>query len=252
MGIFKRAAFVTNKGLRYKLLLAFSLMSIIPLLACTYVISLYVFPQLDSLVSVSLVVFVSIMIALLGLLLARSLINPVIDMAIEAKMIAGGQYDKSLSVPTDDEVGNLAISINTMTQKIKTNLDELKTYGQKMKEINTDVHKKVLALSSLLQIGDVISSGSIQLDSLLEMALEKTAMLFDSGFGILYFAKSDEFDFVPKVDCGQEGGRLKELIIKRRGHGILDKAMDSRNVLIIDSVYKAVAGDGRISSLLRR
>ncbi len=237
MSIFKRAALV-NKGLRYKLLLAFSLMSIIPLLACTYIISIYVFPQSDSLISVSLVVFTSILIALLGLFLARSLVDPVIDMAIEAKMIASGQYDKSLNVPADDEVGNLAISINTMTQKIKANLDELKTYGQKMKEINTDVHKKVLALSSLLQIGDVISSGSIHLDSLLELALEKAAMLFDSGFGILYFAKDDESDFVPKVDCGQEGGRLMELIIKRRGHGILEKALDSHTILVIDSSTK--------------
>ena len=237
MGIFKKVMSV-NKGLRYKLLLAFSLMSIIPLLACTYVISLYVFPQLDSLVSVSLIVFVSILIAFLGLFLGRSLIDPVIDMAIEAKMIASGQYNRSLSVPTDDEVGNLAVSINTMTQKIKTNLDELKSYGQKMREINTDVHKKVLALSSLLQIGDIISSGSIQIDPLLEMAVEKAAMLFDSGFGILYFAKDDESDFAPKIESGQEGERLRGLVIKRKGHGILQDALDNRAVLVLDSSTK--------------
>jgi len=237
MSIFKRVALV-NKGLRYKLLIAFSLMSIIPLLACTYIISTYVFPQTDSLVSVSAVVFVSIMIALLGLFLARSLVDPVIDMAIEANIIASGQYDKNLSVSTDDEVGTLAASINTMTQKIKTNLDELKTYGQKMREINTDVHKKVLALSSLLQIGDVISSGSIQLEPLLEMAVEKAVMSFDSGFGILYLAKDDESDFLPKVECGQEADHFKGLGISRNGDGLLEKAVSDRAVLIIDNSVK--------------
>ena len=237
MGMF-RVLISGHRGLKYKLMLAFSLMSIIPLLACTYIISLYVFPQVDSLTNVSVVVFISIAIALLGLFLARSLVDPVISMAIEANLIANGQYDRSLKVPTDDEVGNIAASINTMTQKIKTNLEELKSYGQKMREINTDVHKKVLALSSLLQIGDVISSGSIQLDYLLEMALEKAMMLFDSSFGILYLTNNGESDFMPKVECGQDTGQLKGLVIKRKGQGFLEKAVGSRNLLIIDSSVK--------------
>ncbi|MFA5142812.1 MAG: diguanylate cyclase [Candidatus Omnitrophota bacterium] len=237
MSIFKRVSLM-SKGLRYKLLLAFSLMSIIPLLACMYIISLYVFPQIESLVSVSAIVTVSIAIALLGLFLARSLVDPVIDMAIEAKMIANGQYDKNLTVATDDEVGNLAVSINTMTQKIKTNLDELKTYSQKMKEINTDVHKKVLALSSLLQIGDVISTGSVQLEPLLEMTIEKAAAICDSGFGIVYLAKDEESDFLPRVEYGEEMGQLREISVKRKGQGLLDKVVESRSIFIMDSATR--------------
>ncbi|MFA6321782.1 MAG: GAF domain-containing protein, partial [Candidatus Omnitrophota bacterium] len=238
MGIFRKTA-SSNKGLRYKLLLAFSLMSIIPLLACTYIITQYVFPQIDSLTVVSIVVFIAILIALLGLFMARSLVDPVIGMAIEANMIANGQYDRSLSVPSDDEVGELASSINTMTQKIKTNLDELKSYGQKMKEINTDVHKKVLALSSLLQIGDVISSGSIKLDPVLELAVEKAAMVFDSSFGIFYLAKDEEADFISKVDYGQGSDILREVKVRRKGQGLLEKAVEGRAVLVIDSMTKS-------------
>jgi len=110
-----------------------------------------------------------------------------------------GNMTGNLSAPEDDELGNLASSINVMTRKIKTIWMRSNHYGQKMREINTDVHKKVLALSGLLQIGDVISSGSIKLDPLLEMAVEKAAMLFDSGFCILYMAKDDESDFISKV-----------------------------------------------------
>jgi HAMP domain-containing protein len=81
-------------------------------------------------VTVSLIVFIAIVISLLGLILARNLVDPVVEMAIEANIIANGQYDRSLNVPTDDEVGEIAFSINIMTQKTKTNLDELKSYGQ--------------------------------------------------------------------------------------------------------------------------
>ena len=238
MGIFKKVPAV-NRGLRYKLLLVFSLMSIIPLLACIYVISIYVVPQVSAGMSVILIVLTSIIIALLGFFMAKSLlVDPIINMAIEAKMIAGGHYGRNLSVSTADEAENLAVSINAMTQKLKTNLDELKSYGQKMKEINVDIHKKALALSSLLQIGDIISSGSIQLDSLLEMAIEKVSMLFESGFGILYLAKDDESDFLPKVECGQEDGHLRECVIKRKGYGILERTLDSRAILVIDSSTK--------------
>ncbi|MDO8525164.1 MAG: diguanylate cyclase [Candidatus Omnitrophota bacterium] len=229
---------LVSRGLRYKLLIAFTLMSIIPLLSCVYVISLYVFPQIDSLLSASSVVLISIFIALLGLLLARSLVDPVINMAIEARIIADGQYDKNLIVHSDDEIGNIASSINTMTQKIKVNLDEIKSYGQKMKEVNADVHKKVLALSNLLQIGDVISAGSVQIDSLLEMALGKATMLFDASFGIIYAAKDDESDFVPRIDFGPSGDNFREITIKRKGRGILEQAIEGRSILIIDGSLK--------------
>jgi len=237
MGIFKRMK-MGRKGLRYKLLLAFSLMSIIPLLVCVYIVSIYIFPQAESLTGISYIVLASIIIALLGLFLAKRLVDPVIDMAVEARMIAGGQYDRSLNVPADDEVGNLAVSINTMTQKVKSNMDELKTYSQKMKEINADVRKKVLALSSLLQIGDIISSGSIQLDELFEMAVGRATLIFENGFSVLCLSKDSEGDFIPKVACGLTDEKLENIRIRRVGHGMLERALYTRSVLSIDKTAK--------------
>lgn len=237
MGILKKMA-MTNKGLRYKLLLAFSLMSIIPLLACTYVISVFLFPQLDNIFHVSVVVLAAIVIAMLGLILARGLVDPVIGMAIEAKMIANGEYDRKLAVSSDDEIGNLGQSINSMTQKIRTNLDELKGYGQRMREINTEVHKKVLALSSLLQIGDIISAGTIKINPLLEMAVEKAAMVFDNGFGILYMQKNEAGDFVQRTSCNIENERVEDAVIKKGGRGILEKVLEEQSMLTLDKSTK--------------
>lgn len=237
MGIFKRLTLV-NKGLRYKLMVAFSLMSIIPLLACMYIISVYLFPQLQSYLDVSGIVLISIIIAILGLVLAKGLVDPVIDMAIEAKIIANGEFDRRVPVATDDEIGNLGQSINLMTQKIKTNLDELKNYGQKMREINVDIHKKVLALSSLLQIGDILSSGSIKLDPLLDMAVEKASMVFDGGYGVLYMSKDEGGDLIAKTTFNLDTEKLDDMIIKRSGDGIIDKAVQNRLTLMIDKTTK--------------
>ena len=158
MGVFdKRSS--SNKGLRYKLLIAFSVMSVIPLMALMYLVSLYIFPNSEHLINASAVSIIAVLLAVLGLLFARRLINPVIGMAIEARIIASGAYDRKLNVDSDDEVGHIAQSINSMTQKIRSNLDELKNYGQRMREINMEVHKKVLALSSLLQVETIFPRG---------------------------------------------------------------------------------------------
>ncbi len=229
---------LANKGLRHKLLIAFSLMSIIPLLAATYIVSTYLFPQLEDIITVSMIILASLLVAVLGLLLAKGLVDPVIDMAIEAKIIASGNYDKSISIASDDEVGNLAISINSMTQRIKTNIDELKGYGQRMRDINVDIHKKVLALSSLLQIGEIISSSSLQIDALLELIVEKASMIFDMGFGVLYMP-NDKGDFVARVSYNLDKERLTELILKENGPAILDKLLDAHQIYSIDKGVKA-------------
>jgi len=238
MGIFRKLSII-NKSLRYKLMLAFSLMSIIPLLACVYIISMYIFPQLENLVNVTTIIFISIIISILGLILAKGLIDPIIEMAVEAKIIAGGDYDRKISVYTDDEVGNLAQSINSMTHKIRLNLDELKNYGQRMREVNVEINKKILALSSLLQLGDLISAGTVKLDSLLELAVNKVSLIFDTGFGILYMPKDGGEDFVKRLSYNIDQERVGDLIIKKDGHSIIDKILIEQSIIVLDKSAKA-------------
>jgi len=247
MGIFKKVNML-SKGLRYKLMLAFSLMTIIPLLTCGYIISAYLFPKLDDLIDVSIVILSSVAVALLGLVLAKKLVDPVIDMAIETQIIASGEYNGKIAVSSDDEIGNLGQSINAMTQKIRSNIDELKSYGQKMKEVNVEIHKKMLALSSLLQIGDIISAGSVQLDSLLEFTAEEVSMVFDNGFSVLYMPKAEGGDFVAKTSHNIENETLRNLVIKPAGPGIFRKIFEENSIMVIDKGTKLSREAGEFMS----
>ncbi len=237
MGILKKMSIV-NKGLRYKLMIAFSLMTVIPLLASVYALSPFLFPSFQSYVKLDLLVFISVIISLLGLILAKGTIGAVVELAAEARKIAGGDYGRQIKTSGDDELGTLGRSINAMTQRIKSNLNELKSYGQSMKDINVEMHKKVLTLSSLLLIGDIISAGSVQLDSLLEMALEKASGLFDTGFGVLYLAREEGGNFIMKASHNVDKEKLGDIIVEREGSGILEKAMESRSMLKFDSSAK--------------
>lgn len=237
MGLFKKMS-LAPKGLRYKLIMAFSLMSIIPILACGYIIFSYTFPSLTELISIITVVAISVVIAGLGLVLARGLVDPVIDMAIEAKMIANGEFGREVKISGQDELGILGESINSMTQKIRLNLDELKSFGQRTKELNIEIHKKVLALSSLLQIGDLVASGSTELDAILELSVQKVAMLFDGGFCVFYMMlKEESNEFLPKAHSNVRDEGLLDIVVKK-GEGLLGKTLNSKNFLISDKSTK--------------
>ncbi|MCX5665650.1 MAG: diguanylate cyclase [Candidatus Omnitrophica bacterium] len=237
MGFFKRMS-LAPKGLRYKLVIAFSLMSIIPILACAYIIFSHTFPMMTELINVTTVVLLSAIISLLGLVLAKGMVDPIINMAIEAKMIASGEFDREISIQAGDEVGVLGESINTMTQKIRLNLDELKSFSQRTKELNVEIHKKVLALSSLLQIGDLIATGSANLDAILELSVQKVAMILDGGFCVFYMIpKEESSEYLPKAYSNIQEETLLDIIVKK-GEGFLGRIIEEKKLFIIDNTVK--------------
>jgi diguanylate cyclase (GGDEF)-like protein len=236
-GFFKKVSLVP-RGLRHKLAISFSLMSTIPILACAYLIFSHTFPMMSDLINVTTVVLLSLIISILGLVLAKRMVDPVINMAIEARMIASGEFDREISVRAGDEVGILGESINTMTQKIRTNLDELKSFGQRTKELNIDIHKKVLALSSLLQIGDLIAGGSANLDTVLELSVQKVAMILDGGFCVFYMIpKEESSEFLPKAYSNIQEEALLDIIVKN-GEGFLGRIVEEKKPSIVDNTTK--------------
>ena len=116
------------KGLRYKTMIAFSLMSLIPILVCAWLIITYIFPNIRlfsglTLGNISFILFICIFISILGLFITRQMIDPIIKMAEEAKIIAGGDVTKCIDINREDEVGDLSKSLNIMTQKIRDNME---------------------------------------------------------------------------------------------------------------------------------
>ena len=163
-----KKAVKTYRGLVYKLTVSFFLTSVIPLLACCYLIITYAFPGWPHIFWIGLTFIISFIIACLGFIVARKVVAPVIDMASETKMIAGGDYERKITVDTEDEIGELGSAINKMTKQIKDHMDELRKYSRMTKDVNLEIQRKVVALSDLLQIGDMIASPE-KLDEVLKL-----------------------------------------------------------------------------------
>ena len=218
------------KGLRYKTMIAFSLMSLIPILVCSWLIITYIFPNINlflglSIGNMSFILFVSIFISLLGLYVTKEMIDPVIKMASEAKMIAEGDMSRKIDISRQDEVGDLSNSLNIMTQKIKDNMKELKDFGEKTKNINIEINKKVIALSSLLQIGNLISSSN-EFNSTIDFIIQKVSDIENNAKTFMMLAGKDSDELKVVSVCNADKSLLSVLKFKQ--------ADISHNIFIVD------------------
>lgn len=184
MRFFKNLS-VGNKRLAYKLSLAFALMSIIPLLTIAYFVSSYVMDNSDDALQAALIVLFALFVALGGYFLLRSIIDPVINLAFETKVIAEGNYDASIMTGREDELGDIANAVNTMTDKMRSYISELQQYSRKTKTLNQRIHKKVHTLTNLMELGDLISSGA-EFDQVSDLATEKMVSVLYGTFSTLF------------------------------------------------------------------
>lgn len=232
---FRRISMVPT-GLRYKLMIAFSLMSIIPLLVCVYLASNFIFPHTDQLANVSVILLICVGIALLGLNLARRLVEPVINLALETKIIASGDYKRQLEINRDDEIGELGNSINLITKQIKSYMFELQDYSVRTKEVNIEIQKRVLALTNLLHIGDMIAT-SEKLEKILNIVTEKANEIEEENFAILFLSDEGAMDMVYRSSFNMDKRGIKNLVfnIEKDDIGVLVK---EKNIARIDSSVK--------------
>ena len=231
--IFKKFSLLPQ-GLRYKLLIAFSLMSIIPLLVIGYMANSFILlGTAASFMQVSIIALFCIIIAWLGLFLAKGIIERVVDMSVESKIITEGNYNRRIVVDAGDEIGQIGEAINRLTGKIKSNIDDLMGYQDKMKEMNGEIQKRVSVLSSLLQIGELIAS-SASVDGILEVIMHKLAKLYENGFAVLYLSEDDEDELFLKMSSSRDGKNPFGSKI-RANEGIFAKVLQSRKHIVIDA-----------------
>lgn len=245
---------MSSRGLRPKLYVAVSLMSIIPILICLN----FIFPNswlasVNLKLNIGLVVLVAFILASAGYRTIKEMIDPVIKMNSEAKMIAAGDLEREIQLKRDDEIGELSSSLNKLTHRIRQNMEELKDYGEKTKEINLEINKRVMVLSGLLQIGNLISQNAA-LNEVLELSVSKAMQLGESVLGALLLKDEHTNDFVLKSMHGPKSGELANKglssISIKPGDGLLGKLVASNRSLILDGSGGLPKGAEELQKLL--
>lgn len=196
---------LSSYGLRYKLRIGFYLMSVLPILICVYLISAYILPIIDIKLNIGLLVIVSVFVAVSGFFLVRQMVDPIINIASQAKTIAKGDVDHRIKIERNDEIGDLGYALNQLTLRMKDDMHKLKRYSEETKEINLEINRKVVALSGLLQISSFISEGT-SIEQVFNLSMERIAQIGESDLAFLLLQKGE--DLVLKSASGLGAERL--------------------------------------------
>ncbi|MFB3919044.1 sensor domain-containing diguanylate cyclase [Candidatus Velamenicoccus archaeovorus] len=190
---------IASRSLRPQLIIAFCLMSIIPILALLN----FVFPSLLPKNYLLVIIFSVVIMSLLGFIVVKRIVDPIIEINSEVKVIASGELSHQINIAREDEIGELSHSLNQLTQRIKSNMDELKIYGERTKDINLQINRQVIALNGLLQISNLITKNA-HLKDVYEVTISKLAQMADSALAILIFKKDESFEVSAQYGLGEE------------------------------------------------
>ena len=224
-----------RKSLKYKLVIAFALMSVIPLLIMAYFITNFIELDVSDMFHVGLMVLFAILVAWTGYILIRQVINPIINLAIETKIIAEGQYDSRVFVNSGDELGDIASAVNSMTGKMRGYIGELQEYGKKTASLNARVHRKVLTLTNLMRLGDLISSGA-GFSEVTNFAAERMAGELYGGFCAI-FMRNKSGGYVAKSFFNNSGKEISTRDLESKMASV-EKLFFKREYLVADSSPK--------------
>ena len=229
---FLKGMSLKRKSLKYKILVAFSLMSIIPFLVLTYFVTNYFVEGMENSVQIMIIIITTLGVAFLGLMLTRQIILPVINLAIEVKIVSGGDYEMKLFSDRDDELGDIADAVNTMTGKIRRNIGELQEYRKRTIKLNSRIHRKVLTLTDLMRLGDMINAGA-KFEKLTDFSTERLASEQSSGYCAIFMKDKDGKYFLKSMANHSRrdiaiGGIVAEL-------EYLEKLLSKRDEIWLDS-----------------
>lgn len=223
---------IASYSLKRKLKISFALMSILPLLVCAYLVSNYILPQVGLKVDIVASILISIFIAVIGFFVIKEVFDRIVSVSTDAKLIAAGDIGRKLEVGYEDEVGDLGDALNQLTQRIRSNMDELKNYGEKTTEINLEIQKRVLVLSSLLQVSSLISQGA-KLEDILQLTTEKSRFLANSDVAYLLFREERQETFCMKAADGVNSSYLLKITVEPK-EDLFNKVINTNKPLILD------------------
>lgn len=223
---------LASRSLRYKLKISFYLMSVLPLLVCIYLVSNYILPKVGFQPDVIMSISISIFIAVAGFYVIKGVFDRIVSVSSDAKLIAAGDITHRISTKEGDEVGELGDALNQLTRRIRSNMDELKGYSEKTTEINLEIQRRVLVLSSLLQISSLISQGA-KVEDILRLTVEKSRLLANSDAAYLLYREQENEPLQVKIADGIDSDYMTKINISP-GEPLFGKLTKSSRPFILD------------------
>ena len=207
-------------------------MTILPLLVSVYIISNYASVQGFAKMYVLIMMLISVVIAVIGFTVIKEVSDRLTSVTAAAKLMASGGQEGEVRVGHIDEVSDLSDALGQLTQRIRSNMDELKVYSEKTKEINIETQQRVMMLSGLLQISSLISLGA-RLDDIIKVIAEKARLLAYSDSAYLLFREENQENFYMKTADGMNVQQLLKVNVDPKDD-LFGRVARTNKALVLD------------------
>ncbi|MBI3312486.1 MAG: diguanylate cyclase [Candidatus Omnitrophica bacterium] len=224
------------------------MMSMLPMMVMVYLVSVYLFPRMESIGDISWVVVLTGVIALLGWAVARGMVMPIVRLSQQAQEIAEGHLEREVKVDANDEVGSLGTALNQITQRVRENMSQLRVYGEQTKHMNLEINRRILTMSHLLQVSSLISQ-SAKIEEVLSFILEKLSQLDETELNCVLELDGDQGGFVVRAAAGSDMKQATALHGARIAAPWLAKVLEEKRVLILDSERPSRTGQEALEKL---
>jgi signal transduction histidine kinase len=138
-------------------------------------------------------IFVMIIALLLGLLLARMISKPILHLKEAVLQVADGNYQTSIIANSKNEIGELSVAFNTMSQKLDKQRTDLLAYADEMKLLKIKAEAKTKELERKnIELEQFAYVASHDLQEPLRTTISFVQILKQQYFGKLD-AKADKY-----------------------------------------------------------
>jgi two-component system, cell cycle response regulator len=154
---------------------------------------------------IAVVVAALVLAVAIGWLLARMTTRPLVELASAAGRVAEGDLETRIPIQSGDEVGQLAVAFNEMT-------DRLRAYIQALRGSRDELRR------NLARLGDTLS-GTHDLNRILAVIVDTATTSVRASGAVLLMSSAGRGDLFVKVARGVDGFSVGDRV--RLGEGVL-------------------------------
>ncbi len=184
MGGFRRMLSV-RKSLRWRLTIAFAVMAVLPILTMLYLLTVHVPAHSRDIYQLGTIFLSVIFLVVAGYLMIHQILEKISGLSRQARIMAGGEYDIKALLRTEDELRDIAESVNTMTRRMQDYVQELHEYGERTAMLDEKIRKAVFTLTNLIKAGEMISSGE-KLENISDFIAASVCEEMEGGFAAIF------------------------------------------------------------------
>ena len=142
---------LNSQGLRCRLMSAFALMAVLPLL----IFAQNIFPSLKPTEEPTLLLLAAIIFSLLGLSLMINILKPISRLTAGARALANGTLIPKFELRREDEIGQLGDALNRMGEGLRRSVNELKVHEEKTERFNREIRELLERIEALSLTDDL-------------------------------------------------------------------------------------------------